>query len=242
MTGESGGDAFDGAGLSIVVPFYDEGPLVAGVLAELRGCLPRAEVIAVDDGSSDDTWQRIREAAGVRGLRFTRNCGQSAAIFAGLRAATQPLVGTMDGDGQNDPAGFAALARDVREGRADAALGWRVRRNDTWSRRAASRIGNGVRRAFLRDGARDTGCSMKVFRRELVDLLVPFRGLHRYLPAIFRRAGARIVEVPVNHRPRRAGASKYDNWSRARAGIFDLVGVAWLIDRKLQLPPMEEKP
>jgi dolichol-phosphate mannosyltransferase len=242
MTAEEGGDAFDGAGLSIVVPFYDEGPLVAGVLAELRQSLPRAEVIAVDDGSSDDTWQRICEAPGVRGLRFTRNSGQSAAIYAGLRAATQPLVGTMDGDGQNDPAGFAALAREVREGRADAACGWRVRRNDNWSRRAASRIGNGVRRAFLRDGVRDTGCSMKVFRRGLVDLLVPFRGLHRYLPAIFRRAGARIVEVPVNHRPRHAGASKYDNWGRARAGIFDLVGVAWLLDRKLRLPPMEEKP
>lgn len=233
---------FDGAGLSVVVPFYDEGPLVEGVLDELRGCLPRAEIIAVDDGSTDDTWQRIRDAEGVRGLRFARNAGQSAAIVAGLRAATRPLVGIMDGDGQNDPAGFAALAREVREGRADVACGYRANRRDSWSRRAASRIGNGVRRAFLRDGIRDTGCSMKVFRREFVDLLVPFRGLHRYLPAIFRRAGARIVEVPVNHRARRGGVSKYDNWGRARDGIRDIAGVAWLLDRNLRLPPMEEKP
>lgn len=242
MGPDDGIAGFDGAGLSVVVPFYDEGPLIDGVLAELRGCLPRAEVIAVDDGSTDDTWLRIRHAEGVRGLRFARNAGQSAAIFAGLRAATQPLVGIMDGDGQNDPAGFASLAREVREGRADVACGYRANRQDNWRRRTASRVGNGVRRAFLRDGVRDTGCSMKVFRRELVDLLVPFRGLHRYLPAIFLKAGARIVEVPVNHRPRRGGASKYDNWSRARAGVRDIFGVAWLIDRKLRLPPMEEKP
>lgn len=242
MAPEDAAAPYDGAGLSVVVPFYEEGALVAGVLAELRGCLPRAEIVAVDDGSTDDTWQRIREAPGVRGLRFARNTGQSAAIFAGLRAATQPLVGIMDGDGQNDPAGFAALAREVAGGRADVACGYRANRRDTWSRRVASRIGNGVRRAFLRDGVRDTGCSMKVFRRELVDLLVPFRGLHRYLPAIFGNAGARIVEVPVNHRPRRGGTSKYDNWSRARAGVRDIFGVAWLIDRKLRLPPMEEKP
>jgi dolichol-phosphate mannosyltransferase len=242
MSHEAGTGAFDGTGLSLVVPFYDEGPLVAEVLSELRGCLPGAEIIAVDDGSRDDTWQRIREAAGVRGLRFARNCGQSAAILAGLRAATQPLVGIMDGDGQNDPAGFAALALAVRCGLADAACGYRAHRHDSWSRRAASRIGNRVRRMFLHDTARDTGCAMKVFRRELVDVMVPFRGLHRYLPVFFQHAGARVVELPVMHRPRSIGFSKYDNWGRARAGIRDIFGVAWLMDRKLCLPPIEEKP
>lgn len=239
MENEADDNAFDGAGLTVVVPFFNEGSQVAWVLSELRDCLPQAEVIAVDDGSIDDTWLRIREATGVRAMRFASNCGQSAAILAGLREATQPLVAVMDGDGQNDPADFGTLAREVRSGRADVACGWRVRRQDTWSRRVASRIGNGVRRAFLRDSVRDTGCSMKVFRREFVDLLVPFRGLHRYLPAIFRHSGARIVELPVNHRPRRGGVSKYDNWSRAVAGIYDLVGVAWLIDRKLLPPRME---
>ena len=241
MKGEGGG-AFDGAGLSVVVPFYNEGALVAGVLAELRECLPRAEVIAVDDGSADDTWGRILEAPGVRGLRFTQNQGQSAAIYWGLKAATQPLVGLMDGDGQNDPAGFAALVQALRAGDADFACGFRAQRRDAWSRRAASRAANAIRRAVLRDGARDTGCSQKVFRREHAELLVPFRGMHRYLPAIFGRAGLRMTEVEVNHRPRSGGASKYGNWKRARDGIYDLFGVGWLLDRKLAPPKMETKP
>jgi dolichol-phosphate mannosyltransferase len=234
--------AFDGAGLSVVVPFYNEGPITAGVLAELRSCLPKAEIIAVDDGSDDETWERICAAPGVRGLRFTETRGQSAAIYWGLRAATQPLVGIMDGDGQNDPAGFAGLIRELRAGHADVACGYRQLRRDSWNRRAASRFANAIRRAILKDGARDTGCSQKVFRREHVELLVPFRGMHRYLPAIFRHAGLGIVEVPVNHRPRQGGTSKYDNWRRARAGIYDLFGVAWLLNRKVLPPPTETKP
>src|SRR5262245_19638811 len=233
---------YDGAGLSVVVPFYEEGPLVDDVLAELRSRLPRAEIVAIDDGSRDDTWARILAAPGVRGLRFAKNQGQSAAIYWGLRAATQPLVGVMDGDGQNDPASFAALVRELRAGHADVACGYRARRRDSWSRRAASRAANAIRRAILDDGARDTGCSQKVFRREHAELLVPFRGMHRYLPAIFRQAGLRIAEVEVNHRPRAGGSSKYGNWRRALDGIYDLFGVAWLLDRKLPPPSMETKP
>ncbi len=241
MKGEPGNAPFDGSGLSIVVPFFEEGPLVDAVLSELRRELPRAEVIAIDDGSRDDTWALIRAAPGVRGLRFPKNQGQSAAIYWGLRSATQPLVGIMDGDGQNDPAGFKGLVRAVRAGNVDVACGYRARRRDSWSRRAASRIANAIRRAVLHDGVRDTGCSQKVFRRELVELLVPFRGMHRYLPAVFRHAGANIAEIEVNHRPRTAGTSKYGNWRRACAGIGDLVGVAWLLDRKLLPPSMEIK-
>jgi dolichol-phosphate mannosyltransferase len=237
-----GGETFDGAGLTVVVPFYNEGPIVDSVLGELRACLPRAEVIAVDDGSGDDTWARIVAAPGVRGIRFAQNRGQSAAIYWGLKSATQPLVGLIDGDGQNDPAGFARLVRALRAGGADVACGYRARRRDRWSRRAASRFANAVRRAVLKDGVRDTGCSQKVFRREHVELLVPFRGMHRYLPAIFLQAGLRIAEVEVNHRPRAGGSSKYGNWRRARDGIYDLFGVAWLLDRKLLPPTMETKP
>lgn len=233
---------FDGDGLSVVVPFFDEGPIVDSVLDELRHCLPRAEIVAVDDGSRDDTWARILAAPGVRGVRFTRNQGQSAAMYWGLKAATQPLVGVMDGDGQNDPASFAGLVRELRAGNADVACGYRARRRDTWSRRAASRIANAIRRAILDDGARDTGCSQKVFRREHAELLVPFRGMHRYLPAIFRQAGLRMVEVEVNHRPRSGGRSKYSNWRRALDGIYDLFGVAWLLERKLPPPTLETKP
>jgi len=234
--------AFDGAGLSVVVPFFEEGPIVESVLDELRQCLPRAEIVAVDDGSRDDTWSRILAAPGVKGVRFTRNQGQSAAMYWGLKAATQPLVGVMDGDGQNDPASFAGLVRELRAGHADVACGYRARRRDTWSRRTASRIANAIRRAILDDGARDTGCSQKVFRREHAELLVPFRGMHRYLPAIFRQAGLRIAEVEVNHRPRSGGRSKYSNWRRALDGIYDLFGVAWLLDRKLPPPTLETKP
>jgi dolichol-phosphate mannosyltransferase len=242
MSMADGARAFDGTGLSVVVPVYNEAPIVAAVLAELRACLPQAEVIAVDDGSDDETWDRIRATAGVRGLRFLRHCGQSAAIYWGLRAATQPLVGIMDGDGQNDPAAFASLVGELRNGRAEVACGYRQARHDRWSRRAASRFANAIRRIILKDGARDTGCSQKVFRREHRELLVPFRGMHRYLPAIFCRAGLSVSEVPVNHRARLGGISKYDNWRRARAGIYDLVGVAWLLSRKVPPPPTETAP
>jgi dolichol-phosphate mannosyltransferase len=231
-----------GSGLSVVVPMYNEGGIAAAVLDELRACLPGAEVVAVDDGSTDDTWDRICGVAGVRGLRFPGNLGQSAAIYYGLRAASQPLVGLMDGDGQNDPASFEALLAELRRGNADVVCGWRRDRSDAWNRRAASRIANSIRRAILHDGARDTGCSQKVFRRELVELLVPFRGMHRYLPVIFRHAGLCVVEIPVNHRPRFGGISKYGNWSRAVQGVFDLAGVAWLLNRKFNPPVIETKP
>jgi len=232
---------YTGAGLSVVVPFYDEGPLVSRVLAELRACLPDSEIIAVDDGSTDETWAMIGAAPRVRGLRFAANLGQSAAIYYGLRAATQPLVGLMDGDGQNDPADLARLICVLRESGADVVCGFRAQRHDTWQRRVASRIGNGIRRAFLHDEVRDTGCSQKVFRRELIEYLVPFRGMHRYLPAIFRHAGLRVAEVAVNHRVRLGGVSKYGNWRRALDGLFDLIGVSWLLDRKLLPPSMETK-
>ncbi len=233
---------FDGSGLSIVVPIYNEGPIITAVLTELRTCLPQAEIVAVDDGSDDETWDRIRALPSVRGLRLLRHCGQSAAIYWGLNSATKSLLGIMDGDGQNDPADFGTLVRALGDGRADVACGFRVNRHDSWNRRIASRFANVIRRLILRDGVRDTGCSQKVFMREHGQLLVPFRGMHRYLPAIFRRAGLRVIEVPVNHRPRLGGASKYDNWQRARAGICDLFGVAWLLNRKVLPPPTEAAP
>ncbi len=242
MADDAGADGFDGAGLAVVVPFYQEGTIVRRVLAELRACLPRAEIIAVDDGSTDDTWEGILATPGVRGLRFAQNLGQSGAIYYGLRAATQPLVALMDGDGQSDPANFAALVAEIRAGRADVACGYRADRHDTWNRRAASRFANAVRRTLLKDGVRDTGCSQKVFGRDRVELLVPFRGMHRYLPAFFRHAGLRIAELPVTDRPRLAGASKYGIWQRARDGIGDLLGVVWLLDRKLIRPRTETKP
>lgn len=226
--------------VSIVVPFYNEEECVEFVLREIRECQPEAEIVAVDDGSSDRTAEIIRSVEGVSPLVLTRNRGQSGALYAGFRYASGDILVMLDGDGQNDPADIEKLVRLVREGSCDVAVGRRARRKDTWSRRAASRIANRVRRWFIHDGISDTGCSLKAMRRDHVDLLVPFNGMHRYLPAFFTHAGLRISEVDVNHRERKAGASKYTNLDRAIRGIYDLVGVCWLLKRKIILPPLEE--
>ena len=214
---------------------------MAAVLAEVLLANPGAEVIAVNDGSADGTGTILDGTVGVRILHFSTNRGQSAAMYAGLKAATRPVCGLMDGDGQNDPADFARLVAALENCRADVICGYRVNRVDTASRRYASRFANQIRRLFLQDGVRDTGCSMKVFRREVVDHLVPFNGMHRYLPALFLQAGLAIAEVPVNHRGRIAGYSKYTNWERGLRGIYDLVGVQWLLRRKVQWDVLKDK-
>ncbi len=227
--------------VSVVVPFYNEEECAESVLREIVECQPGAEVVAVDDGSKDRTWEILRSVPGVTPLRLTQNRGQSGAMFAGLRYASGDLLVMLDGDGQNDPADIAKLVELVRSGECDVAVGRRAKRRDTWSRRAASRIANRIRRAFLHDGVSDTGCSLKVIHRDHVDLLVPFNGLHRYLPAIFTHAGLKIAEIDVNHRERHAGVSKYTNFDRALRGIYDLIGVSWLLKRKVILPPIETR-
>ena len=227
------------APVSIIVPFYNEEECAESVLREVRACQPGAEIIAIDDGSSDRTWEIIARLDGITALRLTENRGQSAAVYAGLRAAKGDICVLMDGDGQNDPADIGKLVAAVAAGGCDVACGRRAKRRDTWSRRAASRIANRVRRTFIRDGINDTGCSLKAFPKDCVDLLVPFNGLHRFLPAIFTHAGLRLAEIDVNHRQRSAGASKYTNWDRALRGIYDLVGVCWLLKRKVLYPPVE---
>jgi len=222
------------AQVSIIVPFFNEEETVAEVLSEILRTNPGAEVIAVDDGSNDGTAAVLDGIAGVRALHFSKNRGQSAAMYAGLKAATRPICALMDGDGQNDPADIPKLVEALRLGGNDVICGYRANRVDTASRRYASKFANSIRRKFLHDGVRDTGCSVKVFRQQAVDHLVPFNGMHRYLPAIFLQAGLKIGEIPVNHRGRMAGQSKYTNWERALRGIYDLIGVQWLLRRKVQ--------
>jgi dolichol-phosphate mannosyltransferase len=224
---------------SIIIPFYNEEACVRSVLDEVRACQPDAEIIAVDDGSRDGTWAVICSMPAVRGLRLTQNRGQSAAMYAGMRAASGEVIVMMDGDGQNDPADIEKLVDCLQQGSWDVVCGQRVKRRDTWSRRIASKSANAIRRSILNDGISDTGCSLKAFRREHVELLVPFNGLHRYLPAIFKHAKLRITEMPVNHRARTQGVSKYTNWNRALRGIYDLFGVRWLLNRKVVYPKME---
>ena len=219
--------------LSIVIPFFNEEESVRPVLGEVLGLYPHAEIIAVDDGSSDGTAEILESLAGVRALRMRNNQGQSAAILAGLLRAGRPLCGLLDGDGQNDPADLLHLARHLRQTGCDVVCGFREKRRDSRSRRVASRAANRIRRAFVHDTVRDTGCSVKVFRREAVACLIPFNGMHRFLPSFFQSAGLRIEELPVNHRPRRFGTSKYTNWDRALRGLYDLVGVRWYLKRRV---------
>jgi len=225
--------------LSVIVPFYNEEANVRWVLEEIRNVLPHAEIIAVDDGSTDRTWAVISGLSDITGLRLKENRGQSAAMFLGMSRASGAAIALMDGDGQNDPADIPRLLEIFHQPEVDIVCGWRERRQDRWSRKVTSRWANRIRRALLDDGVRDTGCSLKVFSREAFSCLVPFNGLHRYLPALFKQAGLRIEEVPVNHRPRREGVSKYTNWDRAWRGVYDLVGVRWLLKRKINFPKIE---
>lgn len=231
----------DAPKLSIVIPFYNEEETIVAVLQEVKACQPEAEIIAVDDGSRDTTWEKMQSVPGIRCLRLTQNRGQSAAIYAGLRVARGQLCATMDGDGQNDPQDFAKLVAAWEAGQAEVICGRRAQRKDTWSKRYASKFANKIRRSLLDDGVRDTGCSMKVFPRTAVEYLAPFNGLHRFLPALFKHAGLTLAEVDVNHRERSAGTSKYTNWNRALRGIYDLFGVRWLLNRKIIYPPIEKK-
>lgn len=228
--------------VSVVVPLYNESanvPILVAELMALAGPLTGLEVLLVDDGSRDDTWARIEEAqrahpAVVRGIRCPANRGQTNAMLTGLRAAHGDVLVTLDGDLQNDPADIPAMLSRL-EG-YDAVCGYRARRRDTWSRRVASRLANRIRNRITRDGMRDTGCSLKVFRRELAADLPPLDGTHRFMPAYFALNGRRLVEMPVNHRPRQHGVSKYTNLKRLPRTVRDLIGFSWYRQRYLGHP------
>jgi dolichol-phosphate mannosyltransferase len=219
--------------LTVVIPFYNEAGCAGEVLAEIRRAQPEAEIVAVDDGSTDGTDAVLRGAPGVRVVTLGKNCGQSAALYAGLRAASGAIVAMMDGDGQNDPADIPALL-DRRDAGLSLVAGLRRVRNDSLSKRLASRLANGVRDAILRDGCRDSGCGLKLFRRDAFLDLPAFVALHRFLPALFLSQGHGVAYVDVGHRPRRAGTSKYGNLRRALVGILDLAGVFWLQRRAVR--------
>lgn len=221
--------------LSIIIPFYNEEENVETVLEEILQTNPDAEVVAVNDGSSDGTLARLKNfESRVKILSLSRNVGQSAALYLGLVRSTGDLCAMMDGDGQNDPADIPFLVTQMEK--TDVVCGYRKKRNDSWKRKVASRIANKIRSAILHDGVRDTGCTLKIIRREHIKHLIPFNGLHRFLPALLRTAGLRILECPVNHRSRHAGQSKYTIGGRAMRGIYDLIGVRWFINRRIPWP------
>jgi glycosyltransferase involved in cell wall biosynthesis len=223
---------------SIVIPVYNEErnlPRLFDEIAQAMRPLARTwEVVFVDDGSSDVSLAVLKDLAQanpeVRYLSFTRNRGQSAAFCAGFDAAEHPIVVTLDADLQNDPADIPAMLALFDQG-FDMAIGWRRKRQDTWSKRIGSKIGNAIRNSLTRESVRDTGCSLKVMRRDMLARIPRFKGMHRYLPTLMKLQGARVAEAPVNHRERFSGVSKYNNWQRALVGIRDLLGVRWLQDR-----------
>lgn len=224
--------------ISIVIPFYNEAENVESVLTETRRMNPEAEIIAVNDGSNDQTEAIIRKHPDVRLISLGSHLGQSAALYTGLTAAAGEICAMMDGDGQSDPADISNLVAALKH--ADLACGYRKNRRDTWFRRCTSQIANLIRRMVLHDNVRDTGCTLKAMKKSDVRHLLPFNGMHRYLPVFFKAAGLRIIEVPVNHRPRESGKSKYSSLERAVRGIFDLIGVRWLMARKIPWPKQEE--
>jgi dolichol-phosphate mannosyltransferase len=220
--------------LSVVVPLYNEEANVLILQEELRAALTGLdyEIIFVDDGSVDRTAERIEAAGNIRLIRFEKNSGQSAAIYAGLITARGETLVIIDGDLQNDPADIPKLLAEIARG-ADLVCGYRVKRRDTLVRRATSRIANAVRSRYTKDGVRDTGCTLKAIRRECVSTVLPFKGMHRFIPALVKAAGYRLVEVPVNHRARRFGHSKYGLGNRALRATIDMFGVRWLLSRRL---------
>ncbi|MDQ6625623.1 MAG: glycosyltransferase family 2 protein, partial [Verrucomicrobiota bacterium] len=202
--------------VSVVVPLFNEEENVPLLQSELTAALAALdyEIIFVDDGSRDATVSKIAAGPQVRVLQFERNAGQSAAMYAGLHAARGATAVLIDGDLQNDPADIPKLLHEINRG-ADLVCGYRAVRKDTTVKRLTSRIANFVRSRFTKDGVRDTGCTLKAMRRECVHALVPFKGMHRFIPALIKGAGYRIVEVPVNHRARQFGVSKYGLGNRA---------------------------
>lgn len=235
--------------VSIVVPVRNEAENIAPLIAEIASALDGRwvhEIIYVNDGSTDATAERLAEAmkqrVNLRQLRHARSTGQSAAVRSGVRAARAPIVATLDGDGQNNPAFLPDLIAAIEKGgeRVGLAAGQRVGRKDTGFKRLQSRVANGVRKAILKDGTRDTGCGLKAFRREVFLMMPYFDGLHRFLPALMRREGYEIVYVDVVDRPRRSGVSNYGFFDRLWIGILDLFGVWWLIRRKKPTPVVSE--
>ena len=226
--------------LSVVVPVHNERdnvvPLLTEIAAALRGKVD-FEIVYVDDASKDDSLAVLRAAKAqfpeLRVLRHLLQSGQSTALRTGIKAARGAWIATLDGDGQNDPADIPKLIamRDESPGVIKLFAGWRVNRQDTGSKRWASKWANAIRSRLLRDETPDTGCGIKLFERAVFLDLPYFDHMHRYLPALVQRAGWQVRSVPVNHRPRGSGVSNYNNLNRALVGIADLRGVAWLIRR-----------
>ena len=234
--------------ISIVVPLFEESenvaPLARRILAAFEQDPREIELILVDDGSQDDTWKQIlqvrRAEPRVRAVRHLQNAGQSASLWTGFKASRGGIIGTLDGDLQNDPADLPRMLALLAN--CDLVCGVRTKRQDNLLRRISTRIARAARKFALGVDFQDTGCNLRVFKRSLLEHLPAFNGLHRFMPVLAHAAGAVVKETPVTHHPRVAGRSKYGVWNRMGRGIYDLIGVGWFQKRRLkQVPTFEDR-
>ncbi len=229
--------------ISVVIPVYNEKDNVAQLAMEVDTALKELtgyELVYVDDGSTDDTIKAIEEISLNNGslklVKHLSNAGQSTALLSGIRSANSAIICTLDGDGQNDPADIPKVLSLYKEQNSPTLVaGNRATRNDTFIRKLSSRVANHVRMRLLDDECLDTGCSLKLFDRDTFLKLPHFNHLHRFMPALFKRAGCQIINVPVSHRARHAGISKYGVGNRLFVGIRDLLGVRWLQQRPVNV-------
>jgi glycosyltransferase involved in cell wall biosynthesis len=235
-------------GLSIVIPVFNEEEnlhlLVDEIRSALQGYRESFEILFVDDGSTDNSLRTLRDLAardaGIRLLQLPRNCGQSAAFNAGFQAARAPLIATLDADLQNDPADLPRLLSELHD--CDVVCGVRTDRQDSWIRLMSSRIANFVRNRLTQESIADVGCSLRVYRTEFLLQVPMFHGMHRFLPTLLRKSGARLKEIPVGHRIRRHGQSKYGIHNRLWRGIVDLMVVRWMLTRWIDRQLVQEIP
>ena len=231
---------------SVVIPVFNEAESLPQLAAEVRRAMESLgnsyEVLFVDDGSADGSWGVLKDIFDqdphVRILALDKNCGQSAALDAGLCSARGRVVITLDADLQNDPADIPLLVRELD--RCDVALGWRFRRQDSLLKRASSKVGNTVRNWVTDDDVLDSGCALKAFRREAAERLKLFKGMHRFLPTLFKMEGFTVAQVQVSHRPRRHGKTKYGILDRLAAALPDLLAVRWMQSRAARYKVREE--
>lgn len=237
--------------ISIVVPVYNEADNIISLIEEIVAAMSQAEayeIIYVDDGSNDGTATVLRQTQqhikALRVIRHQQSCGQSAAIYTGVKSASYPYIATLDGDGQNDPADIPRLYEVLmQQSKISSNLwmvaGWRNKRHDSAWRLFSSKVANAVRSSLLGDNTPDTGCGLKVFLRDKFLILPYFDHMHRFLPALILRAGGQVISEPVNHRARAHGSSKYGTLDRLWVGIVDILGVIWL-QRRAKLPEASE--
>lgn len=222
--------------LSVVIPLFNEEDNIVPLCEEISTVLAGQpyEIVLVDDKSTDRTLKQIPAKPEIRVIAFSKNTGQSGAMYAGIHAALGDVLILMDGDRQNDPSDIPKLLAELDKG-YDLVCGYRASRKDTVVKKLTSLVANTVRSRFTRDGVRDTGCTLKVLRRQCREALLPFNGMHRFIPALIKGMGYRITEMPVNHRPRVAGVSKYGFGNRALRATMDMFAVRWLLSRQIQI-------